>query len=140
MQNSSVNLRRLIFEMFCCCFRSKANRETVGFATFPLRMSTGSSNPKITGEEYLCKEHRYVYSKLGITESVHTHTHILHLLLGRETIDRRAGLFHAPPFLTSVLTRFHDLRYWPDTPRLAHVESTHGLLIRRELIGIKDPP
>lgn len=62
----------------------------------------------------------------------------LHLLLRLQTINGSALLLHAPSFVSSVLAFLNNFRDRPDTSRLAHVESTHGYLIGRELVGVKD--
>ncbi len=61
----------------------------------------------------------------------------LHVNLGK-SIHGRSILLHSPSLRSTVLSLGNILGNRPDGPRLAHVEASHGLLIRRKLIGVEN--
>mmetsp|Transcript_24122 Transcript_24122/g.50507 ORF Transcript_24122/g.50507 Transcript_24122/m.50507 type:complete len:264 (-) Transcript_24122:64-855(-) len=61
----------------------------------------------------------------------------LYINLGK-AIDSGSLLLHTPSLGSTVLSSRNIVRNRPDRSRLSHVETTHGLNIRRKLIGIED--
>ena len=64
--------------------------------------------------------------------------HRLHVLLGGKAVNGSSLLFHTPTFGSSVLSRLDNIRNRPDGSGLAHVESSHGFLIRGKLVGVEN--
>jgi len=61
----------------------------------------------------------------------------LHVNLGK-SVHSRSSLLHSPSLRSTILSLGNRLGNGPDSSRLSHVEPTHGLLIRRKLIGVKN--